>query len=142
MRARIAMFVLLLASAAAGHALALPAATPPAPRPGHPHGADVVYPPNAMHCWEKGTATFAFLIDDKGAVHDAKLIGSSGYDDLDRAAQQNVLTWRYVPATEYGKPVAARWRAAVRFELRRDQVLYELIYDLFHAPVCPAPRKH
>jgi protein TonB len=51
---------------------------------------------------------------DAGAVAVAQ---SSGYEGLDRAAQQAVRRWRFHPAQQNGHPVAASVQVPVRFAL-------------------------
>ena len=56
---------------------------------------------------------------ESGKVGDVRIKKSSGFERLDDAAVKEVKrSWRFVPGTENGKPVAM-WRAfAVTFDLK------------------------
>jgi protein TonB len=71
------------------------------------------YPESAQRLHEEGTTTVTFTVTEDGAVANPTVANSSGHDDLDSAALPCVMTWRYKPAIEAGKPVAAQWTANV-----------------------------
>ena len=77
------------------------------------------YPLIAIRLGEAGTVRLHLTISPQGEVTEAAIVRSSGYDDLDRAAQNWVLThWRYRPASHAGTPVAGTADAEVLFDLR------------------------
>ena len=67
--------------------------------------------------WE-GTVRLQLLINTDGRVDEVRLIGSSGHAELDRAAQQAILAWRFSPALQKGVPVAAWATVPVVFDLQ------------------------
>jgi protein TonB len=63
------------------------------------------YPKSSLRNEETGTSTISFLIAADGSVKDAKITKSSGFRDLDKAAQTALSKCRFKPATENGAPV-------------------------------------
>jgi protein TonB len=45
---------------------------------------------------------------------------SSGYEMLDRAAQESVRNWRFVPARQGGQPATRWFKVPVTFALKDD----------------------
>ncbi|MGA7713245.1 MAG: energy transducer TonB [Rhizomicrobium sp.] len=77
------------------------------------------YPPIAIRLGEAGTVRLHLTISPQGQVTEAVIVRSSGYDDLDRAAQSWVLAhWRYHPASHAGTPVMGGADAEVLFDLQ------------------------
>ena len=68
------------------------------------------YPRSSQRNEETGTTTLQFLIGVDGRVLEAKLAKSSGFRDLDRAAQSALSKCRFKPAMIDGKPEQA-WTA-------------------------------
>jgi protein TonB len=62
------------------------------------------YPPKSMRNEESGTSTVSFLIGVDGKVIDSKVTKSSGFRDLDRAAQLGLGKCQFKPAMVDGKP--------------------------------------
>jgi protein TonB len=62
------------------------------------------YPPKSMRNEETGTSTVSFLIGVDGKVIDSKVTKSSGFRDLDRAAQGGLGKCQFKPAIVDGKP--------------------------------------
>ena len=62
------------------------------------------YPRNSQRNEEQGTVTLAFLIGVDGSVKDSKVERSSGFRDLDKAAQRGLSACRFKPALVDGKP--------------------------------------
>jgi TonB family protein len=79
---------------------------------------DEYYTPIAIRMGESGRTTVAFTIDIAGTVKDPRIVATSGYDDLDQASLQCVLTWRYTPAMKDGKPVEVPWKTIIAWSLR------------------------
>jgi protein TonB len=65
------------------------------------------WPKAALRNEETGTVTLSFLIADDGRVTDSKIVKSSGYRELDKAAQTGIARCRFKPATVDGKPEQA-----------------------------------
>ncbi|KQW97313.1 energy transducer TonB [Massilia sp. Root418] len=62
------------------------------------------YPRNAQRNGDTGTVTLALLIGTDGRVADSKVEKSSGFRELDRAAQVGLGLCRFKPATIDGVP--------------------------------------
>lgn len=76
------------------------------------------YPALDRRLGHEGKVRLKLLIDANGAVTDAVVERSSGYDSLDAAAVAWVKAhWRYQPATQDGKAIAASSEADVTFRL-------------------------
>jgi TonB family protein len=63
------------------------------------------YPDSARWSGEQGTVFVRVYVGQDGRV-DKYDLASSGFDDLDTAAVQSVLNWRFVPATRNGQLVS------------------------------------
>jgi protein TonB len=63
------------------------------------------YPKSSLRNEETGISTISFLIGTDGRVNDSKITKSSGFRDLDKAAQAALGKCRFKPATENGAPV-------------------------------------
>jgi protein TonB len=106
-------------------AVAAPPPAPPAPKPGTPAHSDPKhpatqpeYPPTSRRLGEAGTVTLQIYVLDNGKVGDAKILKSSGFERLDEAAVREAKrAWKFVPATEEGKPIASWVNMAVTFKL-------------------------
>lgn len=68
------------------------------------------YPRSSQRNEEQGVSTISFLIGVDGRVMDSKLTKSSGFRDLDKAAQTALGKCRFKPAMIDGKPEQA-WTA-------------------------------
>ncbi len=66
------------------------------------------YPETAVASREQGAAVISVLVRSDGTVRRVALHRSSGHSDLDSAAANAVSGWKFVPATDDGKPVE-RW---------------------------------
>ena len=77
------------------------------------------YPLLAVRLSEEGSVRLHLTISAQGAVTDAVVVRSSGYDDLDQAARDWIIAhWRYRPATRGGAAVASTGDVQVRFDLK------------------------
>ncbi|QYF91949.1 energy transducer TonB [Massilia sp. PAMC28688] len=65
------------------------------------------FPKASLRNEETGVVTVSFLIGVDGRVVDSKITKSSGFRDLDRAAQQAIGKCRFKPAMVDGKPEQA-----------------------------------
>ncbi|MYM38474.1 energy transducer TonB [Duganella qianjiadongensis] len=62
------------------------------------------YPKSSLRNEETGVTTVSFLIGVDGSVMESKVTKSSGFRDLDKAAQNALGKCRFKPATVDGKP--------------------------------------
>jgi len=62
------------------------------------------WPKSSLRNEETGTVTLSFLISTDGHVGDAKVVKSSGFRDLDKAAVSGISKCRFKPATVDGVP--------------------------------------
>jgi protein TonB len=94
-----------------------PAAPPAAPAAKGPSRTEAVadfntcakpeYPKSSLRNEETGVSTISFLIGADGRVMDSKITKSSGFRDLDKAAQAALGKCHFKAATENGAPVQA-----------------------------------
>lgn len=86
---------------------------PPAPVTPPDFSADYLnnpaprYPVESRRLHEQGTVAIKVLVNPDGTVQELKLAESSGHSRLDKAALSAVRGWRFAPAKQAGKPVAA-----------------------------------
>ncbi|TFW14966.1 energy transducer TonB [Duganella callida] len=62
------------------------------------------WPKSSLRNEETGTVQLSFLIATDGHVADAKVVKSSGFRDLDKAAVNGISKCRFKPGTEDGVP--------------------------------------
>jgi protein TonB len=118
----------LLFGAAASFAVsatgtALAADTPPHVDVTQPHAQ--VYPESAQANGEEGTVLVNVYVHPNGKVGKYNLAQSSGFGDLDNAALESVLNWRFVPATRDGDQVS-------------DWTTVKIVYQLPRVPAQPS----
>lgn len=91
---------------------------PPRPNPRRPFGsAEEFYPPASKRAGEEGSVVVQLYVNEEGRVMDAKVAESSGFPRLDEASLKYVRTWRLLPGTNDGKPVAMWHSFRVTFKL-------------------------
>jgi len=96
---------------------AVPYRAHPVPDPAFPHVANL-YPRVAVLNRQQGTVRLRLLVLPSGEVGDVNVVKSSGYPQLDAAAEVETGNWRYLPAVRGGQPVSAEIEVVIRFELR------------------------
>ena len=108
------------ASVAATAPVAAPAAPRVPPRPAdYRSNPKPTYPPLSRRLGEAGTVHLDILVNPDGSVAQLVLARSSGYPRLDRSAIETVQSsWKFEPAREGGKPVAAWVTVPIQFTLR------------------------
>lgn len=85
--------------------------------PRHPNSRPP-YPPTSRRLEEQGTVILNLYVQADGKVSDARVQKSSGSERLDEAAVREALrSWRFLPATQGGTPIAAWHPVAVTFRL-------------------------
>jgi len=72
-----------------------------------PH-AQPLYPDSAQGSGEQGTVMVDVYVRPSGRPGKAKISQSSGFADLDQAAVESVLNWRFVPAMR-GDDTVSDW---------------------------------
>jgi TonB family protein len=65
-----------------------------------------IYPDSSRAAGEQGAVLIDVLVRSSGRPSQYRVSQSSGYSDLDAAAVQTVLNWRYVPATRDGDSIS------------------------------------
>ncbi len=63
------------------------------------------YPKESLAAKHEGKVDLGFLVDEMGAVVDAKIGQSSGHVPLDEAARDAIKLCKFRPAMKDGKPV-------------------------------------
>ena len=63
------------------------------------------YPRASLVNEEAGTVSLSFLVAPDGKVVDSKIEKSSGFKNLDKAAQKDMSACKFKPAVKDGKPV-------------------------------------
>lgn len=76
-----------------------------------------VYPPLARRIGEQGRILLRVLVTQEGAAERVELRTSSGSARLDNAALDTVKRWRFVPARQGDRPVAAWVVVPISFSL-------------------------
>jgi len=102
------------------------AAAPPVAAPGAvdavPHvlasNLPPPYPERARRAGQEGRVLVRLHVRADGAVAATRLVGSSGYDALDRAALRAAAGYRFEPARSRGRAVEADVLLPFNFELR------------------------
>jgi protein TonB len=84
-------------------------------------GSDDYYPPSAKRRGEEGSIIVQVLVQDNGRIDPAsvKVDTSSGFPALDEGAVAYAKTWRLLPGTRDGKPVAMTVKMKVTFKLTK-----------------------
>lgn len=76
------------------------------------------YPPLSRRLSEQGTVTLNIHVTAEGKADKVVLQQSSGFERLDKAASDVVWRWRFTPARQGGKNVAAWVLVPIQFTLR------------------------
>jgi TonB family protein len=78
------------------------------------------YPRASRLGGEQGRVTLLVHVDMDGRVTDAAVLGSSGHEALDRAAETAVRRWQFEPATQQGRPVLSTTTVSITFRLEQE----------------------
>jgi periplasmic protein TonB len=81
-----------------------------------PH-AQPPYPDTALASGEQGDVLVGVYVSPSGQIKKFRLAQSSGFNDLDDAAVESVLGWRFVPAIRDGNPVSDWTTVKVVFQM-------------------------
>ncbi|MGH7041419.1 MAG: energy transducer TonB, partial [Acetobacteraceae bacterium] len=82
------------------------------------HNMEPAYPDAAAQRGEQGTVILLIHVSPAGRPSGVDVLRSSGFRLLDRAAQQAVAGWHFLPALHEGQAVAASMPLRVVFSLR------------------------
>ena len=77
-----------------------------------------VYPLRSRRRGEEGTVILDVVVDAGGRVAKVNLVTSSGFSEIDRAAERATLQARFTPGMRAGKPIQASARLTIIFRLR------------------------
>lgn len=108
----------------------VPAAPPDSPAPSPPvtpptfdaaylRNEPPAYPATSRRMAEQGRVLLRVLVSPAGGPEKVEVRTSSGFERLDRAALEAVRTWKFVPAQQAGRPVAAWVQIPLVFSLSR-----------------------
>ena len=120
---RVALFGAAASFGIVGAGVAFAAGTPPHVDVTQPHPQ--LYPESAQASGEEGTVLVDVYVRENGKVGKYNIAQSSGFGDLDNAALQSVLNWRFVPATRNGDTVS-------------DWAVVKVVYQLPPTPAQPS----
>jgi protein TonB len=79
------------------------------------------YPRRSRERGEQGRVTLLVQVTPEGRVAALSVLGSSGYPALDVEAERAVRRWRFEPARQDGRAVAATLSVAVNFRLEGER---------------------
>jgi protein TonB len=77
------------------------------------------YPPQAVRQRHEGTVVLLVLVGVDGAPKDIKVDQSSGFRELDKAAEDAARNWRFNPGKRGGAAVEGYARVPVTFNLNQ-----------------------
>lgn len=77
------------------------------------------YPKISLRRKEAGTVFLALTVTAEGRAKDVRVLKTSGYPRLDKAALDAVKDWRFIPAKRLGRPVDADYELPIHFKLRQ-----------------------
>lgn len=76
-----------------------------------------VYPPSAKKNNIEGKVLLLVEVSPEGFTKNIQISQSSGYSILDNSAKNAVLSWKFIPAKQYGKPINASVIIPIEFKL-------------------------
>jgi periplasmic protein TonB len=80
------------------------------------------YPPSSKRAGEEGAVVMTLTVDTEGKVTEAVVKTSSGFPKLDEAAIKEALrSWRLLPGTQGGKPIAMKYDFRVVFKIENER---------------------
>ena len=77
------------------------------------------YPKISLRRKEAGTVLLALTVTAEARAKDVRVLKTSGYPRLDKAALDAVKDWRFIPAKRLGRPVDADYELPIHFKLRQ-----------------------
>ncbi|MFZ5724002.1 MAG: energy transducer TonB [Pseudomonadota bacterium] len=94
-----------------------PVVLPPRIDAAHGSAPPIVYPALSRRLGETGTVLLHLHVLADGRIGEVKVLRSSGFPRLDKAAADAALRWQLVPARRGDEPVAMWYQWPVKFEL-------------------------
>ena len=89
--------------------------------PRYAAGFQPLYPDASRRIGEEGVVVVRVVVGIDGRVSEARVVKSSGFERLDKAALTRALTkWRFLSAQRDGVPVAAEREIPVRFQIVQE----------------------
>lgn len=76
------------------------------------------YPASSLKNGEEGIVLLSALVSASGVVQEVKLLTSSGFGQLDLAAQKAIALWKFSPAQQGGNALLAQVEIPVSFQLK------------------------
>ena len=78
-----------------------------------------IYPPSAKNALIEGTVGLELIITEKGIVETAKIIKSSGHEEMDSNALKAIYKWKFKPGRDENKiKRKCRAKIAIRYNLK------------------------
>lgn len=84
------------------------------------HQVDPPYPRRARELGIEGVVVLELELDEQGVPVSARVVTSSNRLDLDTAAKEAAMQWRFSPARDNGVPVPTRRTVRIEFRLNPD----------------------
>ncbi|MGH6871209.1 MAG: energy transducer TonB [Rhizomicrobium sp.] len=84
------------------------------------HDNQTIYPASSQASGEQGLVKVEAYVRANGRATRVKIVKSTGYADLDLAAIQSVMNWRFVPAMQNGEPVSDWAQLQIGYTLPPD----------------------
>lgn len=80
------------------------------------------YPPQSKRLGEEGATVLRLYVLEDGRVGEAQVSKSSGFPRLDEAAVKHAKrSWKFLPGTEGGKPVAMWYEFRVVWKIEKER---------------------
>lgn len=92
-------------------------ASPPLYNVDYLHNPPPAYPPQSKRMREQGMVVLRVHVTPEGMVDKVEIMNSSGYSRLDQTAQDAVQTWKFIPAKQDHKAIAAWVAVPLHFKL-------------------------
>jgi protein TonB len=78
---------------------------------------DPAYPPGAFRDGVEGWVEVEFTVTERGVTRDVQVVAAAPRGVFDAAAVEAVAAWKFRPRVVYGRPVAQRTSATLRFSV-------------------------
>ncbi len=82
------------------------------------HTVPPIYPFRARRLGIEGWVRVEFVVDEKGAVQNPKVLEANPEGIFEDAVLQSVTQWRFSPPTREGRPVRTTWERKIEFALQ------------------------
>lgn len=92
--------------------------TPPGFKADYLSNPPPTYPRQSRELGEEGRVVLRVLVGEDGKPREVQLQTSSGYDRLDRAAQDTVRRWQFTPARRGVQPIEGWVLVPIKFDLQ------------------------